>query len=96
MPKDRLTEQQPVAPFDFTADLPCPMLGIFGNDDQSPSPEQVNQHEAELKKHDKNFEFHRYDGAGHGFWYYHRSIYRPEQAMDAWEKTLAFFEKHLA
>ena len=96
MPKDRLTEQQPVAPFDFTADLPCPMLGIFGNDDQSPSPEQVDQHEAELKRHGKTFEFHRYDGAGHGFWYYHRSIYRPEQAMDSWEKTLTFFEKHLS
>ena len=29
-------------------------------------------HEEELKKHGKNYEFHRYDGAGHGFFYYDR------------------------
>ena len=43
----------------------------------------MNQHEEELKKHGKNYEFHRYDGAGHGFFYWHRPLYRPEQAMDA-------------
>lgn len=30
------------------------MLGLFGNDDQSPSPEQVNQHESELKSTARN------------------------------------------
>ena len=72
------------------------MLGIFGNEDRAPSPEQVDLHEAELKKHGKNYEFHRYDGAGHGFTYYHRPMYRVEQALDAWEKIFAFFKKHLA
>ncbi len=70
--------------------------GLFGNDDRAPSPEQVNQHEAELKKHGKSHEFHRYDGAGHGFFYWHRPLYRPEQAMDGWGRVLAFFGKHLA
>lgn len=96
MPKEDLTPQQPVAPIDFTKDLSCPLLGIFGNDDKSPSPEQVNQHEEELKKHHKNYEFHRYDGAGHGFFYYDRPAYRQEQAMDGWKKTFAFLEKYLA
>ena len=96
MPSDRLTQKQPVAPIDYTADLSCPLLGIFGNDDQSPSPEQVDQQETELKKHGKTYTFHRYDGAGHGFWYYHRSNYRQEQAMDAWDKTFTFFGEHLA
>ncbi|MCI0441159.1 MAG: dienelactone hydrolase family protein [Chloroflexi bacterium] len=96
MPKERLTPQQPVAPIDYTKDLSCPILGLFGNDDQSPPPDQVNQHEAELKRHNKMYEFHRYDGAGHAFWYYDRAAYRPQQAMDAWGKTFAFFEKHLS
>ena len=96
MPADRLTPKQPVAPIEYTQDLSCPILGIFGNDDQSPSPEQVDQLETELKKHGKTYEFHRYDGAGHGFWYYDRPMYRQEQAMDSWNKTLAFFGKHLA
>ncbi|UCH43586.1 MAG: dienelactone hydrolase family protein [Dehalococcoidales bacterium] len=94
-PEDQLTPHQPVAPIDYTEKLACPLLGLFGNDDRSPSPEQVNQHEEELKKHGKNYTFHRYDGAGHGFWYYHTESYRPTQAMDAWNKVFEFFEEHL-
>ena len=95
MPPDQLNDKFPVAPLDYTKDLPCPILGLFGNDDSSPSPEQVDQHEAELKKHGKNYEFHRYDGAGHGFFYHHRPNYRQAQAVDGWQKVFAFLEKHL-
>jgi len=87
--------KQPVPPIDMTKDLSCPLLGLFGNEDRAPSPEQVDQHEAELKKHGKDYAFHRYDGAGHGFFYYHRPMYRVEQALDGWEKIFAFFGKHL-
>jgi carboxymethylenebutenolidase len=86
---------QPVAPIDYTADLKVPLLGIFGNDDRSPSPEQVNQLEAELKKFGKDYVFHRYDGAGHAFWSYDRDAYRPVAAMDSWNKVFEFFGKHL-
>ena len=95
MSKEDLTPKQPVAPIDYTKDLSCPLIGVFGNEDKSPSPEQVNRHEEELKKHRKNYEFHRYDGAGHGFFYYDRPAYRQEQAVDGWKKVLAFLEKHL-
>jgi carboxymethylenebutenolidase len=96
MGKEELNAKTPVAPIDMTKDLSCPLLGIFGNDDRAPSPEQVDQHEAELKKLGKNYEFHRYDGAGHGFFYWHRPLYRIDQCMDAWGKVWAFFGKHLA
>ncbi len=96
MAPEELNAKKPVAPIDMTKDLSCPLLGLFGNDDRAPSPEQVNQHEAELKKSGKNYEFHRYDGAGHGFFYWHRPLYRPEQAMDGWNKIWAFFGKHMA
>jgi len=95
MPSDRLTTQQPVSPHEYTADLSCPVLGLFGNEDQNPPPEQVDQLEEELKKHGKSYEFHRYDDAGHGFWYYDRPAYRQEQAIDSWNKMLAFFEANL-
>jgi carboxymethylenebutenolidase len=94
-PKESLTPKQPVAPVDYTKDLTAPLLGLFGNDDQSPSPADVDAHEAELKKHGKNYEFHRYDGAGHGFFYYDRPLYRQQQAMDGWNKVFAFFATHL-
>ena len=94
--KEELSPSRPVAPIDYTADLAAPLLGIFGNDDSHPSPEQVDLHEAELKRHGKAYEFYRYDGAGHGFFYYHWPIYRPEQAMDGWEKVFAFFGSQLS
>jgi len=95
MAKDELTPKQPVAPIDYTSDLSCPLLGLFGADDRSPTPEQVAQHEQELKKHQKPYEFHMYPGAGHGFFYYDRSAYRQEQAVDGWKKVFTFLEKHL-
>jgi len=94
--EDDRPEKPRVQPRDFTKDLSRRMLGLFGNDDRAPSPEQVDLHEAELKKHNKDYEFHRYDGAGHGFFYYHRPMYCIEQALDGWEKVFGFFHKHLA
>lgn len=96
MTEDQLNPKTPVSPLEYTKDLSCPILGIFGNEDRNPSPEQVNQHEAELKKHGKTYEFHRYDGAGHGFFYYHAPAYRQAQAVDGWQKVFAFLEKYLA
>ena len=87
---------RPVAVIDYTADLTAPLLGLFGNDDRHPSPEQVDQHEAELARYGKDYEFHRYDGASHAFFYYHTPMYRPEAAMDGWEKIFAFFGRHLS
>src|SRR5499425_1006067 len=96
MGKDELTAKQPVAPIELTKNLACPLLGLFGNEDRAPTPAQVDQHEAELKKHGKAYQFHRYDGAGHGFFYYDRPMYRLEQALDGWQKVFAFLRQHLA
>ena len=52
-------------------------------------------HEEALKRHGKEYEFHMYPGAGHGFFYYDRSAYCQEQAVDGWEKVFAFLAKHL-
>ena len=73
-----------------------PLLGLFGNDDENPNRDQVNRTEAVLKKLGKNYEFHRYDGAGHAFFNASRPAYRAEQALDGWTKVFAFFHKHLA
>jgi carboxymethylenebutenolidase len=96
MPPENLTTKQPVAPIDYTKDLSCPLLGLFGEEDQSPTPEQVSQHELELENHNKTYEFHMYPGAGHGFFYYHRPNYRQEQAVDGWQKIFTFLAKYLS
>jgi carboxymethylenebutenolidase len=95
MGEQELNPMQPVAPIDYTASLACPLLGLFGNDDTSPSPEQVDLHEQVLAAHGKIYEFHRYPEAGHGFFYYHRPNYRQQQAVDGWNKIWAFLEKYL-
>jgi carboxymethylenebutenolidase len=93
--KSRLTAARPTAPIESTQGINCPLLGLFGNEDPNPSADQVNRTEAELKRHGKNYEFHRYDGAGHAFFAHYRPNYRPEQAVDGWHKVFAFFHKHL-
>jgi carboxymethylenebutenolidase len=95
MSAEELTPKQPVAPIDYTANLSCPVLGIFGNEDHSPTPGQVNILEETLKKLGKEYEFHRYDGAGHAFFYHNRPSYRQEQAADGWNRVFAFLEKYL-
>lgn len=95
MKPEDLSPLRPVAPIDYTKDLACPVLGLFGEEDVNPTPEQVALHEAELKKHGKTYEFHMYPGAGHGFFYYDRKDYRQQQAVDGWKKIWAFLAKYL-
>jgi carboxymethylenebutenolidase len=96
MSADDLDDKYPVAPIDLTKDLPCPLLGLFGEEDTGPSPDQVAQHEQELKTHGKAYEFHMYPGAGHGFFYYDRpSAYRAEAAVDGWQKVWDFLAEQV-
>jgi carboxymethylenebutenolidase len=80
----------------LAASMSGPVLGLFGNDDMYPSPEQVDELERLLVEAGKIYEFHRYDGAGHGFFAVDRVSYRPEAAVDGWERIRAFLGTHLA
>jgi carboxymethylenebutenolidase len=95
MSPEELTPKQPVAPIDYTKDLKCPLLGLFGEEDQAPTLAQVDQHEAELKKHRKTYEFYRYPHAGHDFLDYEQPTYRRAPAVDSWRKVFSFLDKHL-
>jgi carboxymethylenebutenolidase len=81
---------------DLAATMSGPILGLFGNNDQFPTPPQVDEIEGLLKAAGKPYEFHRYDGAGHGFFAVDRSAYNPEAAVDGWEKIWAFLATNLA
>jgi carboxymethylenebutenolidase len=80
---------------DQLPNLRCPLLGLFGNDDQYPSPEQVDELGEILNREGKPHEFHRYDGAGHAFFTTERPSYRPEAAVDGWERIEEFFKANL-
>jgi carboxymethylenebutenolidase len=76
--------------------LRCPLLGLFGNEDQYPSPEHVDELEQLLQANDKTYEFHRYDGTGHGFFAVDRDMYRVHAANDGWDRISTFFGRHLS
>lgn len=83
------------SPLEQTAKITAPVLGLFGQEDANPTPADVAKIEAELKKHNKTYEFHMYPGCGHGFQCDARASYRAEAARDAWGKTIAWFDKYL-
>jgi carboxymethylenebutenolidase len=77
------------------SEVRAPILGLFGKDDQHPSPEQVVELEQLLKDSGKEYEFHSYDGAGHAFFAVDRPAFRPEAAKDGWAKITTFYGKYL-
>ncbi len=81
---------------DLTPNIKCPVIGFFGNDDQGPSPEDVDDYEAALTQAGVEHAFYRYEGAGHAFQSFNSpDRYRPEASEDAWEKVLTFFAEKL-
>jgi carboxymethylenebutenolidase len=93
-PPEAMATMKPV--LHLAPQLRCPLLGLFGNEDQRPSPADVDELEAELRRIGAEYEFHRYDGAGHGFFATDRTMYRPEAAVDGWRRVFDFFGRHLA
>jgi carboxymethylenebutenolidase len=80
----------------LAGDLRCPLLGLFGADDSYPSVDEVAQLEQTLKDLGKTYEFHTYEGAGHAFFSTDRTSYRPEAAVDGWQRVFAWFAKYLS
>ena len=80
---------------DDVGSIGCPVAGFFGNDDQNPKPEVVDQVVDALTKAGKQIEVNRYDGAGHGFMCTGRQSYNEAAATDAWTKVIDFFGRAL-
>jgi carboxymethylenebutenolidase len=90
-------ENTTTAPIEMVDNIQASIIGIFGNDDQNPSPADVDDIEAALKGAGVDYEFHRYDGAGHGFQdFVNEERFRKEATEDSWAKVMAFFERKLA
>ena len=80
----------------LAGNLSCPLLGLFGAEDQFPGPAEVDELEKALTEAGKEFEFHSFEGAGHAFFSVDRPAYRPEVATEAWNLIWSFFGRHLA
>jgi carboxymethylenebutenolidase len=85
-----------VAPIDLAANIECPVIGFFGNDDSNPSPDDVADYARALDAAGIEYEFHQYDNAGHAFQNFPvAERYNEAASEDAWAKVLIFLDKLL-
>jgi carboxymethylenebutenolidase len=86
----------PVSGFDVARDIRIPFLGLFGETDQNPKPEDARRFGELLKQNNPGgVEIVVYPGAGHGFHADYRPSYNAAAAKDAWNRCISFFNKHL-
>ena len=83
------------APFDFTANIECPVLVLTGEDDGNPSPQQVAQIDAELTRYGKVHEMVAYPGTSHAFMNEGAKSYREHADTDGWARALAWIAKYV-
>ncbi len=84
------------APYARTADIGCPLLFHFGDDDSNPSPADRVKLDTELTRHGKPHEFYTYPNAGHAFMNFtNPERYREAAAEASWPRTLEFLGRHL-
>ena len=88
-------ENNPPA-IDLAPNINCPVIGFFGNEDENPSPEDVNDYSKALTEGGVEHKFYRYDNAGHGFQSFNsEDKFRSEASEDAWVKVLDFFREKI-
>jgi carboxymethylenebutenolidase len=85
----------PVTGFDVAKDIKIPFLGLFGETDQNPKPEDAKRFVEMVRQHNPNAEIVLYPGAGHAFHADYRPSYRKEAADDGWKRCVDWFNKHL-
>lgn len=82
--------------FDQLDKIKSPVLGLFGDKDQSIPAGAVKEFDELLDKSGVEHEVIVYPDSGHAFFRdSDPSVYKPEAAKDAWERVTKFFAKHL-
>ncbi|HEY0184590.1 MAG TPA: dienelactone hydrolase family protein [Rhodopila sp.] len=84
---------QPHTALDLADQIKCPLLGLYGGQDNSIPVESVRQAEAKAKAAHKTVEIVIYADAPHGFHADYRPSYRQVDAEDAWKRALAWFHR---
>lgn len=77
---------------DELSKIKWPVLGIFGDQDDSIPVENVTNFKAALDSNGIPNEIYVYKGVGHAFANPSRDSYAPDQTADAWNKTLLFLK----
>ena len=80
--------------FDLATKVKAPVLGLYGAEDTSITPDQVEAMKERLEAAGKTTKFKIYPGAGHGFFADYRQSFRADAARDAWMEMQAWFKKY--
>lgn len=73
--------------------IQCDIIGFFGNQDRSPSPEMVTAFEKNMEAAGKKLNTYKYD-AGHGFANPSNPKFNAEATADSYAKAIAFLKSH--
>jgi carboxymethylenebutenolidase len=90
----KINDIVPKNPVDIAGQIKCPVLAVYGGQDQSIPQETREKREAACKAAGKTCEVKVYPDAPHGFNADYRPSYRPDDAKDAWARMLAWFKEH--
>lgn len=83
-------------PFDGLGGLRGPVLGLFGGDDENPSPADVDRIDSRLTELGVEHEFHMYDGCGHAFQNFtNPDGYRTQATADSFARMAAWLSEKL-
>lgn len=86
---------KPESPVELAAQLKCPLLCCFGEQDASIPQSDVAKLRDGLKQSTPSWKINVYPGAGHAFFNDTRPSYNAPAAGDAGSEVLAFFKRHL-
>lgn len=93
-----VTERAPGRPslMHLVPTIKTPWLGLFGQEDQSIPPEELDQLRWATAAAPVETDMVVYPGAGHAFNSDPRPSYHEPSAKDAWSRTLDWFARHIA
>src|SRR5262249_51139077 len=87
-------ELHPKHPIDVVSSIKAPVLGLYGEADQSIPVESVEKMRAAIKDAGKTAEIVLYPNTPHAFFADYRPSYRKEQAEDGWKRLIDWFNKY--
>jgi carboxymethylenebutenolidase len=92
--KGPVSEIQPHTPTDEASTLQCPLLGLYGGQDTSISPADVQAAARIATDAGHQVDIVVFPDAGHGFHADYRDSYNPADAEKGWALMLDWFRKH--